>query len=213
FRVLRVGVPAPSPATKQRATATNPATESRVASMLRGPLGCMTATPGEPRSTCLIASPHRQLAIFRADCIARLLGDQDGAEALVSGPGLGTTRDLLEARHARESYTPKIGLPPSSLRLAPRRSHRKRRIASIIVTMLAAGAKDGGEPEAPWAPGKPTTRRSQRGERGQLSHAAESPPTAPPGGAGVRSPPPSHRRAPSLAPARSPPREPEGMRR
>src|SRR5262249_61821914 len=154
FRVLRVGVPAPSPATKQRATATNPATESRVASMLRGPLGCMTATPGEPRSTCLIASPHRQLAIFRADCIARLLGDQDGAEALVSGPGLGTTRDLLEARHARESYTPKIGLPPSSLRLAPRRSHRKRRIASIIVTMLAA-AKTAANQKSPCATARP----------------------------------------------------------
>src|SRR5215472_5422078 len=109
-----------------RMIATKLAIASRVASMLMGTLGCMTATPGEPRSTCLIASPHRQLAIFRADCIARLLGDQDGAEALVSGPGLGTTRELLEARHARESYTPKSGLPPSSLRLAPRRSHRKR---------------------------------------------------------------------------------------
>ena len=48
---------------------------------------------------------------------------------------------------------------------------------------------------------------------GRQQSAAGRPSTAPTARAGARSRPPRHRRAPSLAPARSPPREPEGMRR
>src|SRR5262249_47777453 len=49
--------------------------------------------------------------------------------------------------------------------------------------------------------------------RSRACPAGGPPPTAPTARAGARSRPPRHRRAPSLAPPRSPPREPEGMRR
>src|SRR5262249_36829125 len=86
--------------------------------------------------------------------------------------------------------------------------------------LISANQKYGGA-RARAPPGGRPTGQGARSARTLLEAALRPragrgggrPPPAPGGRAGARPRPPRHRRAPSLAPARSPPREPEGMRR
>src|SRR5262249_49540812 len=86
--------------------------------------------------------------------------------------------------------------------------------------LVSVDQEYGGARQRPPAGGSPARRRPGWARvllegffRTRAGRAGGPPPRAPRGGAGARSPPPRHRWAPSLAPARPPPREPEGMRR